>query len=59
MNLAIRYGFPEALKNLALLGVGRMIVCDMDGIETSNLTRSVLFRQHDVGRQKVDVAVVV
>ena len=47
----------EALKNLALLGVGRMIVCDMDGIETSNLTRSVLFRQHDVGRQKVDVAV--
>jgi molybdopterin/thiamine biosynthesis adenylyltransferase len=46
----------EALKNLALLGVGRMIVSDMDGIETSNLTRSVLFRQHDVGRQKADVA---
>jgi adenylyltransferase/sulfurtransferase len=47
----------EALKNLALLGVGRLIVCDMDGIETSNLTRSVLFRQRDVGRQKVEVAV--
>lgn len=46
----------EAIKNLALLGVGRLIVLDMDGIETSNLTRSVLFRQHDVGRQKAEVA---
>ncbi|MGE0707810.1 MAG: ThiF family adenylyltransferase [Planctomycetota bacterium] len=46
----------EAIKNLALLGVGRMIVCDMDGIETSNLTRSVLFRQHDIGRHKAAVA---
>jgi len=47
----------EAIKNLALLGVGRLIVCDMDAIETSNLTRSVLFRQHDVGRRKAEVAV--
>ncbi|MEZ6187986.1 MAG: ThiF family adenylyltransferase [Planctomycetota bacterium] len=46
----------EALKNLALLGVGRIFVLDMDAIETSNLTRSVLFRQHDVGRQKAEVA---
>jgi len=46
----------EALKNLALLGVGRLIVCDFDDIETSNLTRSVLFRLHDVGRRKVEVA---
>lgn len=46
----------EALKNLALLGWGRMIVCDMDTIETSNLTRSVLFRLHDVGRHKAEVA---
>src|SRR5947209_7959404 len=34
----------EVLKNLALLGVGRVFVCDRDTIETSNLTRSVLFR---------------
>lgn len=46
----------EAIKNLALLGVGRMIVCDTDTIETSNLTRSVLFRLHDVGRHKAVVA---
>jgi len=46
----------EAIKNLALLGVGRIFVLDMDAIETSNLTRSVLFRLHDVGRQKAEVA---
>lgn len=46
----------EAIKNLALLGVGRLIVCDFDSIETSNLTRSVLFRERDVGRLKVEVA---
>lgn len=46
----------EAIKNLALLGVGRLFVCDTDAIETSNLTRSVLFRLSDVGRLKADVA---
>lgn len=46
----------EALKNLALLGVGRVFVLDMDTIETSNLTRSTLFRLHDVGRKKAEVA---
>jgi molybdopterin-synthase adenylyltransferase len=46
----------EAIKNLALLGVGRLFVCDTDAIETSNLTRSVLFRLGDVGRLKADVA---
>lgn len=46
----------EAIKNLALLGVGRLFVCDTDSIETSNLTRSVLFRLSDVGRHKAEVA---
>jgi adenylyltransferase/sulfurtransferase len=46
----------EVLKNLALLGVGRVFVCDRDTIETSNLTRSVLFRLKDVGRRKSEVA---
>lgn len=46
----------EAIKNMALLGVGRMFVCDTDTIETSNLTRSVLFRLGDVGRHKAEVA---
>lgn len=46
----------EVLKNLALLGAGRLLVVDFDTIEISNLTRSVLFRQEDTGRAKADVA---
>lgn len=37
----------EAVKNLALFGVGHIYVCDFDQIEISNLTRSVLFREED------------
>lgn len=46
----------EVLKNLALLGVGNIFVIDLDSIEHSNLSRSVLFRPSDVGRQKAVVA---
>lgn len=46
----------EVLKNLALLGVGRVLVVDFDTIERSNLTRSVLFRLRDEGRPKATVA---
>jgi adenylyltransferase/sulfurtransferase len=42
----------EILKNLALLGVRRMVVVDLDRIEYSNLSRSVLFRAEDVGTSK-------
>ncbi|MCO5183340.1 MAG: ThiF family adenylyltransferase [Anaerolineae bacterium] len=46
----------EVLKNLALMGIGRIIIADFDTIEDSNLSRSVLFREKDRGRRKVDVA---
>ncbi len=46
----------EVLKNLALLGVGLIVVVDFDTIEISNLTRSILFRQDDRGRAKAEVA---
>lgn len=46
----------EVLKNLALLGVGRVFVADMDLIETSNLSRAVLFRDGDEGRPKAETA---
>lgn len=46
----------EALKNLALLGVGRIFIADFDVVEASNLSRSVLFRTEDTGRRKVEVA---
>ncbi|WP_164103242.1 ThiF family adenylyltransferase [Candidatus Laterigemmans baculatus] len=46
----------EAIKNLALLGVGHLAVVDMDTVESSNLSRSVLFRASDAGRRKAEVA---
>jgi molybdopterin/thiamine biosynthesis adenylyltransferase len=46
----------EIVKNLALLGVGQVLVADRDRIELSNLSRSVLFRAADCGRSKAAVA---
>ena len=46
----------EVLKNLALIGVGTVIVIDLDAVEPSNLSRSVLFRLQDGGRPKAEVA---
>lgn len=37
----------EVVKNLALFGIGNIVVVDFDRIELSNLTRSVLFREED------------
>ena len=37
----------EVLKNLALFGVGHIVIVDFDTIERSNLSRSVLFRTED------------
>ncbi|QGJ69361.1 Dinucleotide-utilizing enzyme [Planctomycetales bacterium 10988] len=46
----------EVLKNLALVGVGEIILVDFDRIELSNLSRSVLFRAEDKGKSKAQVA---
>jgi molybdopterin/thiamine biosynthesis adenylyltransferase len=46
----------EILKNLALLGVGNIVVADLDVVANSNLSRSVLFRAEDCGRSKVEAA---
>src|SRR5262245_48450748 len=45
----------EVSKNLALLGVGHLLLVDADRVEHSNLSRTVLFQDHDVGRSKVAV----
>jgi hypothetical protein len=45
----------ELIKNLALLGVGTIIVIDLDAVENSNLSRCVLFRETDEGRPKAHV----
>ncbi len=47
----------ELIKNLTLLGIGKILVFDMDDIENTNLTRSILYRRSDVGRYKAEVAV--
>jgi molybdopterin-synthase adenylyltransferase len=46
----------EVLKNLALVGIGQVLVIDCDLIEDSNLTRSVLFRRADCGQSKAVTA---
>ena len=46
----------ELVKNLALLGIGNLFVADLDAIENSNLSRSVLYREADCGRAKAEVA---
>ncbi len=46
----------EVLKNLALMGIGNILIADFDTIEDSNLSRSVLFRPSDRGRRKAEVA---
>lgn len=47
----------EVIKNLALLGIGHLLVVDYDVIEYTNLSRSILFRADDCGRKKGAVAV--
>jgi adenylyltransferase/sulfurtransferase len=46
----------EVLKNLALMGIGNLLIADFDTIEDSNLSRSVLFREKNNGQRKVDAA---
>jgi len=46
----------EILKNLALLGFERIVIVDLDKIEESNLSRSILYRSSDVGSYKAEAA---
>jgi len=46
----------EVVKNLALLGIGTTYLIDLDVVESSNLSRSVLFREEDGGQSKAEVA---
>lgn len=44
----------EILKNLALLGFHNIVVVDLDSVETSNLSRAILFRSTQIGRSKAE-----
>ena len=41
----------EILKNLALLGIGRVFVADLDRVANSNLSRSVRSEERRVGKE--------
>jgi len=46
----------EILKLLALIGIGNTLIYDMDIIQTSNLSRTVLFREEDTKKPKAELA---
>lgn len=46
----------EVLKCLALTGFRYVFITDMDHISTSNLSRTVLFTENDVGKRKASTA---
>jgi molybdopterin/thiamine biosynthesis adenylyltransferase len=43
-------------QSLGLAGIGRLILCDPDQVEASNLARAPLFRDRHVGQPKVTAA---
>ena len=47
----------EVLKNLALFGIGNILIVDYDTIEYSNLSRSVLFRPEDAREKRLKAEV--
>ncbi len=45
----------EVAKNLAMLGIGRIVIADRDKVEMSNVSRMVFFEQSGLGRNKAEV----
>lgn len=46
----------ETARLLAQAGVGRLVLCDPDDVDESNLSRGALFTPADVGRPKAEAA---
>lgn len=45
----------EVAKNLAMLGIGRIVIADRDKVEMSNVSRMVFFEESDLGKNKAEV----
>lgn len=46
----------ETARLLAMAGIGRLVLCDPDVVAESNLSRTILFRDADIGDLKVEAA---
>jgi molybdopterin/thiamine biosynthesis adenylyltransferase len=46
----------EVLKNLALMGIGKIFIADYDVVQQANLSRSILYRDSDNGNPKALIA---
>lgn len=46
----------EVARLLAMTGVGKLVLCDPDRVEVSNLSRTVLFTETEVGAYKTEAA---
>jgi molybdopterin/thiamine biosynthesis adenylyltransferase len=44
----------EVTKNLAMLGIGRIVIIDRDRVELSNISRMVFFQPRDLGKNKAE-----
>jgi molybdopterin/thiamine biosynthesis adenylyltransferase len=44
----------EAAKNLAMLGIGRILIADRDRVEMSNISRMIFFQSKDLGKNKAE-----
>ncbi len=42
--------------NLVMMGIGGLVLADYDTVDVSNLSRQLLFREGDVGRNKAEAA---
>ena len=45
----------EAAKNLAMLGIGKIVIIDRDRVELSNTSRMIFFQPKDLGKNKAEV----
>ncbi|MDQ0598168.1 molybdopterin/thiamine biosynthesis adenylyltransferase [Streptomyces canus] len=46
----------QLAQQLALAGIGRLVLCDPDSVSEGNLSRAPLFRADDIGRPKAPIA---
>jgi len=44
----------EAAKNLAMLGIRKILIVDRDRVEMSNISRMMFFRSKDLGKNKAE-----